>query len=661
MRKSATRCLPAAVLLAGCATTPTPVLLQKVQLAEIMVHPTDPALREAVRSGDPVVRRAAMRALARIEATASIAQIQPRLTDPDPEVRRWAAFALGQIGPSALPALEEALDEPSVDEVGVLRALGRVGTSTSARRLVSRIQSSDLRVRAAAAMAIGLIAKRVGASLVAADFVPALLPLLRESDPEVRFGAVYGLMRLSSPEATAPLSTMVTDPDPEIRANAVRGLGASGAPPTVYDGALEDPDWRVRVEAARALARVLADDRPAAAQVQATERLIRLGLRAVRSVGRDPIRSGVATHVVRAVIDSAGSYETGRPILVALERAVADLAPGGSIPDAERIRCRLAASLDRLDGRAGRVNGCVGYLGWRQRAIQLGVLAAAKPSDLNPIVAELDSVDARVRTAAVEALASIGGAEAQAALVPALNREDDPLMVAAAASGLVPASEQPDPALLPALVSALERLRTAEDTALIVLVIDAMARFGPAGVEALQTLRDDARPAIRRRLVTAKASAGLTGPSPSAMPWPNIPAGIHEIVRLRIETKRGNIVVELDGTRAPRVAGALRWLTENRRYDGLTFHRVVSDFVAQGGCPRGDGWGGPGFNVPGEVSPERFVRGAVGIATNGRDTGGSQFFIMHSHHPHLDGGYPWVGRVVAAWTWSTRCRPTTGY
>jgi peptidyl-prolyl cis-trans isomerase B (cyclophilin B) len=72
----------------------------------------------------------------------------------------------------------------------------------------------------------------------------------------------------------------------------------------------------------------------------------------------------------------------------------------------------------------------------------------------------------------------------------------------------------------------------------------------------------------------------------------------------------------------------------------------VSDFVVQGGCPRGDGWGGPGYTVEDETSPLPFVRGAVGIATSGRDTGGSQFFIMHSAHPHLDGGYSVVGRVL---------------
>ena len=82
-------------------------------------------------------------------------------------------------------------------------------------------------------------------------------------------------------------------------------------------------------------------------------------------------------------------------------------------------------------------------------------------------------------------------------------------------------------------------------------------------------------------------------------------------------------------------------------YDGLTFHRVVPDFVAQGGDPRGDGWGGPGFTLRCELSPRRYLRGTVGMALAGKDTGGSQFFITHSMQPHLDGKYTIIGEVVA--------------
>ena len=115
---------------------------------------------------------------------------------------------------------------------------------------------------------------------------------------------------------------------------------------------------------------------------------------------------------------------------------------------------------------------------------------------------------------------------------------------------------------------------------------------------------------------------------------------------LEVETERGSVRIELDGTLAPRTSGAIISLASDGFYDGLVFHRVVPGFVVQGGCPRGDGFGGPGYALLDEVSPQPFSRGTVGIATNGRDTGGSQFFVMQAEHPHLVGGYTQLGHVT---------------
>jgi cyclophilin family peptidyl-prolyl cis-trans isomerase len=81
-------------------------------------------------------------------------------------------------------------------------------------------------------------------------------------------------------------------------------------------------------------------------------------------------------------------------------------------------------------------------------------------------------------------------------------------------------------------------------------------------------------------------------------------------------------------------------------YKGLTFHRVIPNFVVQGGDPRGDGWGGPGYAIRSEFSLVNFERGMVGIASAGKDTEGCQFFITHSPAPHLDGRYTIFAKVV---------------
>jgi cyclophilin family peptidyl-prolyl cis-trans isomerase len=81
-------------------------------------------------------------------------------------------------------------------------------------------------------------------------------------------------------------------------------------------------------------------------------------------------------------------------------------------------------------------------------------------------------------------------------------------------------------------------------------------------------------------------------------------------------------------------------------FNGLSFHRVVPDFVVQGGDPRGDGWGGPGYTIRCEYNTLGYERGRVGMALAGKDTGGSQFFITHSPQPHLNGRYTIFGEVI---------------
>jgi len=118
------------------------------------------------------------------------------------------------------------------------------------------------------------------------------------------------------------------------------------------------------------------------------------------------------------------------------------------------------------------------------------------------------------------------------------------------------------------------------------------------------------------------------------------------IYQIAIETDRGTITMELDPQLAPNSVNHFVSLARDGFYNGLTFHRVVPDFVVQGGDPRGDGEGGPGYTVRDEISQRPYLRGTVGIALDWQDTGGSQFFITHSPQPHLDAKYTVIGRVT---------------
>jgi len=113
-----------------------------------------------------------------------------------------------------------------------------------------------------------------------------------------------------------------------------------------------------------------------------------------------------------------------------------------------------------------------------------------------------------------------------------------------------------------------------------------------------------------------------------------------------LETKSGTIEIELNVVDAPLTSQNFVDLARAGFFNGTALHRVVPNFVVQGGDPRGDGEGGPGFTIQDELGAQAFVRGTVGMALDWRDTGGSQFFITVSPQPHLDGKYTVFGRVV---------------
>lgn len=115
-----------------------------------------------------------------------------------------------------------------------------------------------------------------------------------------------------------------------------------------------------------------------------------------------------------------------------------------------------------------------------------------------------------------------------------------------------------------------------------------------------------------------------------------------------INTDKGPMVLDLYPNEAPGTVANFAKLANSGFYDGLTFHRVIPNFVIQGGCPRGDGTGGPGYTIKCETdnNPHKHVRGTLSMAHAGRDTGGSQFFICHSPQPHLDGVHTVFGQVV---------------
>ena len=124
------------------------------------------------------------------------------------------------------------------------------------------------------------------------------------------------------------------------------------------------------------------------------------------------------------------------------------------------------------------------------------------------------------------------------------------------------------------------------------------------------------------------------------------------MIKALFETDAGKINIELFSNDAPNTVNNFKKLISEGFYDGLAFHRVIPGFMAQGGCPNTragssgmPGTGGPGYNIKCEINSNKHLKGSLSMAHAGKDTGGSQFFIVYESQPHLDGVHTVFGKT----------------
>ena len=290
---------------------------------------------------------------------------------------------------------------------------------------------------------------------------------------------------------------------------------------------------------------------------------------------------------------------------------------------------------------------------WSVRAALAGILATLPADRVRGAIEDLAAdTDDRVKAPALEALARIGAPDLRKRLFDALESSD--YVLRATAARLV--GEQKPDAAIASLVRAYTRAEADAANDARLAALDALARYG--GADATATLRralEDRDWPVRLRAAALLREAGDATAEPVRPAPVRQPPEFFESDRLLrppysphayIETRRGTIEIELNVVEAPFTAHAFMELARAGFYNGLKVHRLVPNFVIQAGDPRGDGEGGPGFTIRDELSPLPFVRGTVGLAIAGRDTGGSQFFITLSPQPHLDAKYTAFGRVV---------------
>jgi cyclophilin family peptidyl-prolyl cis-trans isomerase len=257
-------------------------------------------------------------------------------------------------------------------------------------------------------------------------------------------------------------------------------------------------------------------------------------------------------------------------------------------------------------------------------AVLAALTALGAPNAAETMLARLQGGDAAVRAAAATALGKLKPPQAAAALAEAYKTGERDTLYIARAAALAALAEYGAAAATPTLTAALAD----PDWAVRVRAAALLAQLDAAS---------DAATRIRPAPTTWPAST-------YALPRVATPPVSTQVF---LETDRGEIQIELAVLDAPLTAETFVTLARKGFFDGLTFHRVVPDFVIQGGDPRGDGEGGPGFTIRDELNQRPYLRGTVGMALDWEDTGGSQFFITHSPQPHLDARYTVFGRVLA--------------
>jgi HEAT repeat protein/cyclophilin family peptidyl-prolyl cis-trans isomerase len=625
------------------AVIPPPVTIGKKSV--VPPPPPAPDLQYLLSDSEARVRRRAALAIGRVGLPEAIPALVTLLqNDADPEVRQMAAFALGLIGdPSAAGPLRTALTDASPMIAGrAAEALGLLNDVPSAPAIGTLVESH---IAAAARLPPdesraqiddGADAFRLGVFALARlkAYEPlAAATLGPDGQPRLQWWPLaYALQRIEDKRALPALTTLARSASGFTRAFAIKGLGAikdpSAAPLLVP---LLDPAQATSgpaIEAIRAAGRI-GDD---STIEPLTKLLYTRGLNPAVRV-ETLLALGDATGVVNpdAFVDFLGdpSPSVRLAALQAMARRDDDpflIVLSGLDPDPDwSVRAGLATILATKDAERSlpRLRPMLKDADMRVVPSVLTAMTKLKAPDIGKVLIEhLGHEDVGIRAAAATNLGEVrpeGGAEA---LVNAYKRGEADLVIDTRAASLEALSK------FGAVAVPTLRLALADkDWAVRIKAAELLKQLDPT-IETLNAIR----PAPSTRTLDY-AAPSLVNPTVSP--------------HVYLETDKGTIEIELDVLDAPLTAESFMALARKGYFNGLTFHRVVPDFVIQGGDPRGDGEGGPGYTMRDELNQEPYLRGTVGIALSWRDTGGSQFFITHSPQPHLDARYTVFGKVVA--------------
>ena len=543
----------------------------------------------------------------------------------DPRVAREAAWALGEIGSSARRPITLALHERHDDGTTIQLLL--------AAAKLRPVQMIDVR------------------------------PFFTNPNPSVVWAATYAVARQRSPAGVRDLVAL------EQSASNPTGSAAKSTNRPPYD----TPDIAaalIRAEIARGLAKSAAGD---SLGEKAFGSLLRLAsdrdahvrINALRSLGTYGTKAKFALIAATRDRDPNVRVAAVQSMGTVLARSDTDFEKLWAADTSTVYRSSLLASATRAGLRPAQLRQWAKSDDWHLRA----AVASASGDSLDRAFALSRAtpltrdVDPRVREAAFAELSPPASMQLEDSVhTILLNGLKDPDFYVRA-TVLAALAERPSTAdLRPVIASFQLAARDSANDARLAIIqyLGALWKkdssvFNPTLVAEIRDRILPVDPVERTAAATLPFWKGynLTASIPRPAAWYQnvvrsivLPSLDGKRPHATIQTVRGPIELELFGDDAPITAWNFLTLARSGYYRNTRFHRVVPNFVAQDGDPRDDGNGGPGYAIRDEMNPNRYERGAVGMALSGPDTGGSQYFITHSPQPHLDGHYTVFGRVI---------------
>jgi cyclophilin family peptidyl-prolyl cis-trans isomerase len=586
-------------------------------------------LRSAARSGDSQIARVGVRALGRLERPALIAEILPALRNAEPEIRAEAANAVGQ-------AAQGWKSDPP-------RSAG-ASLDSALAALADRLRADgDADVRAALAETIGWLPYTSERQMEKADVVLVEFAQRAETVTD-RLGAAKGFealvrvgrkLRPPSPDAIAVLKRLATPTGAEavsgarVRRLALEALITAGAADEgVVAAAARDADAQVRRNAMRAAPAAIlvagADDDSPIVRIEALRQLaVRKADQACDIAARHA--ADRETSVALTALDQLARCGEVPAALAALDHAVTDLSdaasPRGWHRAAHAVVSLAAASPERGSAVLGQF---AGSRVWQLRMYAARAAAALKNRSALDALAADDNDN--VREAAVEALSRVAGHDADASYIAQLGR---PGYQAVRAGALALAGTPDRDAAVPALRAAVDRLM-AEGR-------DNSHDARKALAKTLTDLGQPVKPAVTQPFTVPGRASDLNDLDLRRLAAPRARVAIRGV---------GTFELALFTAQAPATVLRFARLAEAGYFNGLTFHRVVPNFVIQGGSPGANEYIGDSPFMRDEPGLWPHVRGAVGISTRGRDTGDAQIFVDLVDNPRLDHEYTVFAQVL---------------